>query len=101
MAADDEVLERLDRIVTLLEVGFADQIDKARAEVRTDPVAAAILDAVSDGWVGSGDIKRSVSKSAKVSEKTVQRALAALHERGALRVRGTGPTTNYRSAGVL
>lgn len=101
MTADDEVLERLDRIATLLEVGFADQIEKVRAEVRADPVAAAVLDTVSDSWVGSGDIKRSVSKSAKVSEKTVQRALAALHDRGALQARGTGPTTSYRSAGFL
>lgn len=101
MAADDEVLERLDRIATLLEVGFSEQIERVRADVRKDPVAAAVLDAVSDGWKASGDIKRVVSTSAKVSEKTVQRALAALHDRGAVQARGTGPTTSYRSAGVL
>lgn len=101
MASDEEVLERLDRIATLLEIGFAEQIERARVELRTDPVAAAVVDTVRDDWLASGDIKRAVSNSAKVSEKTVQRSLAALVARGAVRVRGTGPTVSYRSAGVL
>jgi hypothetical protein len=101
MAEDEEVVDLLDRIATLLAIGFAEQIDLARAELRADPVSAAVLDAVRDDWVGSGDIKRAVSQSAKVSEKTVQRSLAALVARGAVRIRGQGPTVSYRSAGVL
>lgn len=101
MASDDEVVERLDRIATLLVIGFADQIVRARNEVRADPVNAAVLDVVSENWVSSGDIKRKVSKSEEVSERTVQRALATLAARGAVCARGTGANLSYRSAGVL
>ncbi len=100
-AEDDGVLERLDRIATLLRVAFSEQIERARSEVRNDPVAAAVLDLIQEGWVASGEIKRTVSKSAKVSEKTVQRSLATLLGRGAIRGRGTGVNLSYRSAGIL
>lgn len=101
MTQDDAVLERLDRIATLLEVAFSDQIERVRAELRSDPVSAAVLELVHESWVPSGEIKRAVSKSAKVSEKTVQRSLATLVARGAIRGRGTGANLSYRSAGVL
>ena len=101
MASDDEVLERHDRIATLLEIGFAEQVQHARNQLLADPVASAVVDAVREDWVASGDVKRTVSRSAEVSEKTVQRALATLVSRGVVRVRGTGPSVSYRSAGVL
>lgn len=101
MAADEALLERLDRIASLLEVAFADRIQVARDELRADAVVAAVLDAIRDDWVSSGDIKRSVSVSTSVSEKTVQRALAALLSRGAIRARGSGSTIIYRSVGFL
>ena len=101
MAADDDVIERLDRIVMLLEIGFADQIERVRTDVRADPVAAAVLDVTIDDWIASGEIKRVVCKTVKVSEKTVQRSLAALAHRGVIRIRGNPPNVSYRSSGIL
>jgi hypothetical protein len=101
MAADEEVLDRLDRIIALLEVGFAQQIDRARSELRSDPVVAAVLELIADRWISSGELKRTVGQSVKVSEKTVQRSLAMLAGRGAIRGRGAGAGLSYRSAGIL
>lgn len=101
MVAEEEVLERLDRIAALLEIGFAEQIDTARTELRSDPIVATILDLIRDGWMTSGDIKRAVGKSANVSEKTVQRCLGTLATRGVIRGRGTGPSLSYRTAGLI
>lgn len=101
MASDEELLERLDRITALLAIGFGEHVERIRAELQAEPVTAAVLELVRDDWVPSGDIKRAVSKSASVSEKTVQRSLAALGARGAIRARGTGPNLSYRSAGIV
>lgn len=101
MATDEELLDRLDRIATILEIGFSDQLERARAAVREEPVDAAVLDVVRDGWVTSGEIKRAVTKSARVSDRTVQRSLAGLVARGYVRVAGEPPNVSYRSSGVL
>jgi hypothetical protein len=101
MSPDEDVLDRLDRLITLLSIGFAEQVERVRTELRADPVSSAILDRVRDDWIGSGEVKRVVSRSTKVSEKAVQRSLAAMVARGLIRVHGSGATTSYRSAGVL
>ena len=101
MPSDDEVLERLDRLIALLAIAFDDQLKKVRQEIAADKVAKTILEAVKDQWVASGDLQRTVSKSAAVSEKTVQRALTSLADRGLLRTQGSGRTTSYRSSGLI
>ena len=101
MATDEELLDRLDRIATILGIGFSDQLERARSTVREDSVDAAVLDVVRSGWVTSGEIKRVVTKSAKVSDRTVQRSLAGLVARGYVRVAGAPPNVSYRSSGVL
>lgn len=101
MNSEADIVERLDHLIALLRVGFADRIDKLREDLRTDPVSSAILDAVAEGWLSSGELQRSVSKTAKVSDRTVLRSLNALAERGLLDVRGSGRSTSYRSSGIL
>ena len=100
MNANDEVITRLDRIIALLEIGFDQHIKAVRTQLRSDPVAAAILDLTHEDWISSGTIKRSVSKKSKVSEKTVQRAIATLVSGGALHAKGAGPSLSYRSSGI-
>ena len=101
MNANDEVLERLDRLITLMGIGFADAIERVRTEVQADPVAGAILDAAADDWVSSGDLQRLVVAKAKVSERTVQRSFQTLSQRGLLLTRGSGRSTSYRSSGIV
>jgi hypothetical protein len=101
MSADEDVVERLDRLITLFRIAFADPLDRLRSEIKADPTADAILDIVRDAWVSSGEIKRSVSRKVKVSDRTVLRSLMGLTERGLLLSRGSGRSTSYRSSGVL
>jgi len=99
--SSEEVLIRLDDILSVLKVGFAADISKLRGAVRADPVGSAILDALEDGWIGSGALQRVVATSQKVSERTVRARLADLHDAGAIRSRGRGAATEYSLTGIL
>lgn len=101
MGDDHEVIERLDRLITLVRIAFAEPIARVREEVRADPVAMAIFEAAREEWVNSGDLQRSVSRSANVSPRTVLRSLTSLTDRGLLRARGSGRSTSYRSSEVV
>ncbi|SRR5579884_4274770 len=105
MAKEDDtanqIISRLDKIAAILQLAFKDQIDRARAEVLADPVSAAILEATADGWIDAGDLKQKVSKDLKQSERTVSRRLAILIGRQALEQSGSGPSTRYRSTGLI
>lgn len=101
MSADEDVVERLDRLITLFSIAFRDLIERERETIREDPVAAAILDASSEEWVSSGDLQRCVAAATGVSERTVLRSMVVLAGRGLLSVRGAGRLTSYRSTGVL
>ena len=97
----DAVVDRLDQLILLFRVAFAEQINAFGEDLRADPVTGVILDQISGGAAASGEIKRTAAKVAGVSEKTVQRALARLVERGVVRADGKGTATTYRSTGVL
>lgn len=97
----DEVIDRLDQLILLFRAAFDEEIGAYRDQLRSDPVVDAILDWLGSDPIASGDLKRAVAKSADVSEKTVQRALLMLADRGVIRAHGQGPSTTYRSVGVL
>lgn len=51
MAADPEIIERLDRIQATLSIAFASQIAEYRDRIRADKVNAAILERQRSGLV--------------------------------------------------
>lgn len=101
MPDNDEVVERLDRLITLFRIGFAPAIEDLKQQVMDDPVESAIIQRVSDQWVASGDLQRDVARTAKVSERTVLRSLQSLVERGLLQTQGSARSTTYRSTGII
>lgn len=104
MSAETEaLLARLDSMVAILKIGFASELGSIRKEVHAEKVGAAILTLLedSDGWVGSGEIQRTVSKSATVAERTVRARLADLLALGVLRSRGGGRSTEYSLSGLI
>ena len=101
MSDNADVIDRLDRLITLMRIGFADSIDRVRQELALDLVATAILDRTKGDWVATGELQRSVSKSMNVSARTVLRSLTALVERGLLLSRGSGKATSFLSSGIL
>jgi hypothetical protein len=101
MDQDAELRSRLDRIIGLLELAFAQAIGDARRQVRGDPLNAAILEACGADWVPSGPLQATVSKAVGVSARTVQRRIADLVSRRALETRGATSATEYRATGLI
>jgi hypothetical protein len=97
----DDVLLKLDEVLSVLKLAFADEIGKARSAMMRDPVNRAILESLEDGWLGSGDLQRRVSAATDVSDRTVRDRLGELAARGAIRSRGGGRSLEYSRTGVI
>ena len=97
----DAVVDRLDQLILLMRVVFHERISAFWEELRTDAVTAAILDLLGGDPVAAGEVKRTIAMTAGVSEKTVQRALVRLVDRGVVRAHGRGTATTYSLVGML
>ena len=97
----DAVLDRLDQLILLLRVAFSGKIDAVREELRAEPVMAAILGLLDSTPVAASEVKRAAAQAANVSERTVQRALVGLVERGVVQAHGKGSATAYRTTGII
>lgn len=98
--ADEEVLRRLDRIAAILELAHREEIASAREAMRSDAANAAILDAAK-GWTPAGKLTKAASKRAGQTPRSIQNKIAALIEQGLLEKTGGGPTTAYRTTGLI
>jgi hypothetical protein len=99
---DDELLRRLDRIQTTLELAFKPQLDAAREQVRVDPVNAAILDATSEKtWTSSTVVQKAAAKASKVGERTIRTRLPELVDEHFLDVQGSERAREYRRTGLV
>ena len=101
MENTDAVVDRLDQLILLLRVAFGEQINTVREELRAEPATKAILDLVASEPIASAEIKRAAKETANVSERTVQRALVRLVERGVVQAHGKGSATAYSSTGII
>jgi len=97
---ENAVLERLDLLLGVVQLAYAEQISAARAKLRSDPVVAAILDS-SEDWVKTGDLVTQVVAASGASKRTVQRRVSELLTSRALAVQGAGSATSYRSTGLI
>jgi hypothetical protein len=100
MATNEDVIERLDKIAAILKLAHRDAIESARKTIRADKVNAAILDG-SKKWTPSGKLKTAVSKKAGTSGTTYADRIAELLELGVLEKQGGGPTTQYKTTGLI
>lgn len=97
---NDAVVERLDRILSLLRVAHADKIGELRNTIRGHAVDAALLDGALD-WTPAGDLRRSVAKKADQTERNVNNRIGDLLALGVLEKQGAGRATCYRSTGLI
>jgi hypothetical protein len=95
------LLDRVDRLTLLLELALAPQLDARRSELRADPVDAAILDAATADWQPASRLQAAVAKATGKKKRAIQEHISDLLDRGVLRSQGGGPTTEYRSSGVI
>jgi hypothetical protein len=101
MADEDPILDRLDRILAVLQLAHFDAIQKASTSIRKDPVFAAILESCADDWVSANEVRNRVQIETKVSAGTVKTRIAQLIARRALFERGSTSNRAYRSSNLI
>lgn len=100
MAADEEILKRLDLIQATLALAFAPQLRESREAIRADDISAAILDLTED-WTASKTLQDEVSKKTSKSARSVRDRLPELVAQRVLEARGSERKMEYRKTGLL
>lgn len=98
---DQELADKLDTIIGLLNLAFAEPIQRARAAVLADPVNAAIVDALGPAPMDAGVLQAAVKAATTQSERTVARRLSDLVAQGMVVRAGSGARVQYRLSGLL
>jgi hypothetical protein len=100
MAAEPEIIERLDQIQATLKIAFAAQIAEFRERIRADKVNAAILDAAGD-WISSAELQEKVAVEVSMSTRSVRDRFPHLIAEGVLQMRGAESRPEYRVTGLI
>ncbi|MGH2837902.1 MAG: hypothetical protein ACRDJY_06085 [Thermoleophilaceae bacterium] len=98
--ADQDIVDRLDRLIGILELAHREEIEKSRQAIRSDKTYAAIL-ALTAKEAPAGKLSKAVQQETTQSPKTVQRRIADLIEIGALERIGAGGNVKYRATGLV
>ena len=103
MSGDSELLreisQKLSQLIILTKLSNSNLIKSVKEEIRKDPVAQAAID-LADGFLSSSQIKEKVATQVKVSEKTVERRLNELVEKGVLIAARKGKEIYYYNSGL-
>lgn len=99
-AFEQQVLERLDLLVGVVQLAYNEEISDARNKLRGDPVTKSILEATEE-WETAGELIATVMSESSAAKRTVQRRIAELLARRVLKSRGAGYSTAYRSTGLI
>lgn len=96
---DEEIVERLDKVIALLQLAHADSIDATSNRIRSDKVYAAILDST-ESWTAASKVQ-AAAKKAGAARSTTSKKIVELIALGLLEKRGGGSTMAYRSTGLV
>ena len=94
-----EISQKLSQLIVLTKLSNSKLIEEVKKEIRKDKVCRKILD-LSDGSLGSSQLRQNVTTSIKVSDKTVQRRISYLVEKGALIPIRKGREIFYDNSGL-
>jgi hypothetical protein len=97
----EDVVQRLDKLLAILQLAHHDAIEAGRAAIRADDLNAAILEAAAKRIAAGDLIRRARRARGAPSESTVKRRISALVGRGALERSGAGPSTAYQVTGLV
>jgi Fic family protein len=100
MTTDEDLVRRLDTIIAILQLAHRDEIESARATIRSDKVNTTILDGTKT-WTPAGKLTSAVKAKTKQSPATINRRIADLLGLGVLEKQGGGPATEYRATGLI
>jgi Fic family protein len=103
MSDDSEILKeisnKLSQLIVLIKLSNSNLIKTVKDEIRKDSVAQAALD-LADGFLTASQIKEKVALQTHVSEKTVERRLIELVEKGVLVASRKGKEIYYSNSGL-
>lgn len=97
--ADEEIVQRLDKVVAILQIAHADAIERTRTKIRGDKANAAILDTTAE-WTAAARVQAAATKAGS-ARSTTSKKIADLIESGMLEKRGAGKSIEYRSTGLI
>jgi Fic family protein len=100
MTTDEAILARLDKLVAIQQLVHREALESARSSIRSDKVNAAILEATSK-LTPAGKVLTEVKRKTGQSPATINRRIGALMELGIVERQGGGPSTQYRSTGLV
>jgi DNA-binding HxlR family transcriptional regulator len=98
---DTDLGEKLDTIIGLMNLAFAEPIQRARAAVLADRVNAAIIEELDTGATDAGALKATVKAATGQSERTILNRLSDLVAQGMVVRVGTGAKVQYRLSGLF
>jgi len=94
-----EISHKLSQLIVLTKLSNGKIIDDIKSELKKDPVAQAIL-TLADGNLSSAQLKEKVAQNTNMSEKTVQRRILDLVEKGVLTPIRKGNEMYYENTGL-
>jgi hypothetical protein len=97
---DDQIIQRLDTIIAILQLAYRESIERSREQILADRVNAVILE-MSVDWLPAGELTKAVSQKTGQSQRTVTRRLTGLVGMRALDRRGAGSSTAYKTTGLI
>jgi DNA-binding HxlR family transcriptional regulator len=98
---DQELADKLDTIIGLLNLAFAEPVQRARADVLLDPVNAAVIEALGQNSTDAGALQAAVKATTGQSERTIVRRVSELVAQGMVVRSGTGAKVQYRLSGLM
>jgi hypothetical protein len=99
--AEEEILQRLDKLIAILQLAHYEDIERGRARIRADELNAAILEAAAKKTPAGKLIAAARKAKGSPSESTVKRRIASLVDQGALERSGGGPSTASEATGLV
>jgi hypothetical protein len=101
LADFDDVVDRLDRMLAILQLAHFEAIQRSSREIRKDPTNDAILEACSDGWVSSAAVRETVRGKTGAQDGTIKKKISELVARRALFERGSTTDRAYKSSNLV
>ena len=101
MTKEADLVDRLDRILAVLQLAHFDAIQRASAAIRRDPVSSAILETCTDDWVPAGEVRSRVAEKTGATTSVVKSRIAQLIARRALFERGSTSDRAYHSSNLV
>jgi len=95
-----EISHKLSQLIVLTKLTNATQVKSVIEEIKKDQVAQIAI-AIADGSLTSSQVKQKVTAQTNVSERTVQRRLAELVEKGVLIPVKRGNELYYEDSGLF